>query len=324
VIGRATSDLHLTERSAEWVFNALRELRADAEERGGPTILAGDILDQPETVHMPTYNRLRNELRHFPGTVYVIAGNHDQYQGSHNALVALESEHVIVISLPTITPHGLMVPYLPPDQFWKAIPAAPLATNIWWTHQGWKGAYLNNMAKDRDGLSPSKVTADLVITGHYHCPQNIGPIIYCGSPYQVSFAEEGQRKGWLRFSDDNPLPTRVLYRHVGAPNFHTIHWHPEMGAPSLPEEYQPGDRLRVKTTATRSEVKLASRQLKEAGLEGVPVIAQADAAARRVIDQGCSPVEAARQYVNRVLGGAADQPNPATMDEWATASALWD
>ena len=97
---RAISDLHLTERTAPWVFAALKELEADAREHKGYTVIAGDILNEPTHVHMPTYNRLRSILQHWPGEVYVIPGNHDQYAGYGqwaNALTALQGGQCRVI-----------------------------------------------------------------------------------------------------------------------------------------------------------------------------------------------------------------------------------
>jgi DNA repair exonuclease SbcCD nuclease subunit len=222
-----------------------------------------------------------------------------------------------------------MVPYTTPEDFWATIARMSDimpddSPPVWWTHQGWSGAYLNNMVKDRDGLSPARIKAEAVITGHYHMPQNIGPIIYCGSPYQTTFAEEGQAKSWLRFDGKSNIPTRVPYQSVGAPNHWTIHWDPATGDPTIPDGYTDGDKLRVVTTATKSVVKASRGQLKSAGLDGVPVLAKPDTAIRRVIARSASPVEAALQYVESSHGPDAGMPTPANMEEWAEESGLWD
>ena len=328
-IGRATSDLHLTKLSARWVWNALEELRQDAKERGGPTILVGDILDQPTMVHMPSYNRLREELQSFPEEVYVIVGNHDQYRWPDNALEPLAGGNVKVISEPTWTDIGLMVPYQPADEFWDTMDGLdnykPDQTlPIWWTHQGWKGAWLNNMVKDKDGLSLRKIRADLVITGHYHAPHNVGKrVMYCGSPYQTSFAEEGQAKFWFSFNPENNRPSRIEYKNVGAPKHITIHWDPSQGEPEVPEDYVEGDKLRIFTEATRSEAKAASGQLKSAGLTGVAVLAKPDNSQRGEIEAGTSAVDAVRQFIDKKYGDGLLDPNADSLHQWAKERGLW-
>lgn len=326
---RATSDLHLTQRSAEYVFRALEALREDAEKRGGHTVLVGDIFDQPNQMHMPTFNRLRDFLMSFKGKVWIVVGNHDQYEGQRNALEALESKDVHVISQPTLTPIGLMMPYLHPSEFWKATKCVtnsigkPAHKDVWWTHQGWKGSYLNNMVRDRDGLSPRDCPADLVITGHYHAPQNVGPIIYCGSPYQTTFAEEGQEKGWLRWDGDR-LPKRIPY-DIGAPRHFTVYWNPESGPPIVPDGIKEGDKVRVMTPATRKEAKSAAKQLKAVGLEGAAIVAQPEASSvltRSVLSE--KPVEAAREFIDAEHGPQALSLNPVELHEWAEATGLWD
>ena len=172
---RATSDLHLSERTADWGLAALRELHADAAKTKGTTVLVGDIFHEPEMVHMPTWNRLRRMLYTWPGKVYVIAGNHDQYDGQANCLEGLDGGACSVISKPTWTGIGRMLPYTVPEDFSAALascahpPVGEPMLSFLWTHHGFKGAYRNAMSRDRDGVSCMEVPeGHLVITGHYH------------------------------------------------------------------------------------------------------------------------------------------------------------
>ena len=334
---RATSDLHLSQRSSKWVFEALEALRADAASTGGHTVLVGDILDQPESVHMPTWNRLRDVLRSFKGTVIVAVGNHDQYDGQRNALEALEGGSVRVISAAQMTGVGLVVPYVPPADFWKTVKRAsaewvadggdPEFTRTWWTHQGWRGSYLNNMHRDRDGLSCKQIDADLVISGHYHMPQNLGPIIYCGSPWQTSFAEEGQVKGWLRWDEFDArkpeIPRRVPFE-TSAPRHHTVLWDVRGGDnPVKPEGYRKGDRVRIVANGTRADVKKAAKAVKKAGLEGASIVADSEGSRREVIDRRAGPIEAAIQYIDRVHGPDEATLTPIALHEWALEAGVW-
>jgi len=338
MIVRATSDLHLTQRSAEWVFAALGELRADADKHGGHTVLVGDVFDQSTTIHMPTWNRLRDLLIDWPGQVFVVAGNHDQYSGYRNVLEGLGGQgDVSVISEPRRTPLGLMVPYTPPDKFWStaedasknapAIQDIGSSPPIWWTHQGWRGSYLNNMRRDRDGLSVKQAGKRLIISGHYHMPQNLGSVIYCGSPYETSFAEEGQIKGWLRWGDlsSAPEPTRVPFKKVGAPKHWTVRWDPALGDPERPKGWKKGDKIRVIAAASRDELKSigAAKTLKAAGLEGASIVVEVAGKGRAVIDRNAAPQEAAMQYVDRVFGPEESRVHPVALHSWATEVDLW-
>lgn len=320
MIGRATSDLHLTPKTADHVFAALRELRDDAEDRGGFTVLVGDILDQPRTVDMPTFNRLRDMLRKWPGDgVHVVVGNHDQYDGTRNALEALEGGACTIVSEPTVTDLGVMVPYLDPSIFWQRVEALNASKDVvWWTHQGWQGAYLNNMRRDRDGLNCGRMDAPMCVSGHYHAPQNLGRIIYCGSPYQTTFAEEGQIKGWLAW-DGDIRPRRVPYELVRAPRHWTVDWTPGEEA-ALPDGWREGDKVRVRTTATRDEVKRS--KVLTGALSGASVVAAIKRSDRVGLD-AATPIEAVREYVAAVFGPDAARPDPATLDEWAREAGLW-
>lgn len=333
---RATSDLHLTQRTAPWVFEAIEALREDAEKHGGYTVLVGDILDQPETVHMPTWNRLRDLLRSFRGRVIVAVGNHDQYDGQRNALEALAGDNVEVVSEARITGVGLVVPYVPPAEFWKTVKRAraawaedggdPDVARTWWTHQGWRGSYLNSMKRNTDGLSCKRIDADLVISGHYHMPQNLGPIIYCGSPWQTSFAEEGQIKGWLRWTAFDPskplVPVRVPF-DLSAPRHHTVLWDLKNGDnPAKPDGYRDGDRVRIVVNGTRDDVKRHTEAVADAGLEGAAIVADPTGSRREVIDHNADQKQALTQYIDRVFGPEAGM-TPATLHEWASEAGLW-
>lgn len=294
MIIRATSDLHLTQATAPYVFAALNQLREDAERTGGYTVLVGDIFDQATTVHVPTWQRLRKELVSWPGDgIYVIAGNHDQYDGTNGSVLGgLGGHKCSVVERYYHGALGLMVPYLPPDKFIRLVETLPPATFLW-CHQGFIGAYRNAMSRDMDGVSARDLpVVDVVITGHYHMPQVLGRVIYCGSPYQTTFAEEGQTKGWLRW-DGSTWPKRVAFESVGAPRHFTIHWD-GTAPPQRPVDAVPGDRLRIMTPLTRDQVRDRADDLVQAGLEGVPVLA-ATAASQRV-DRVEEPIDAAREW----------------------------
>lgn len=329
---RAGSDLHLAPHTATWVFQALADLHADATAHGGPTVLCGDIWDQPKVVDVSLLNRLRDTLRSFPGEVVVIPGNHDQYDGHRNACEALAGDNVRVVSEPaTLDRIGLCVPYTDPAG-WGAIVASRvrnmLNPPLVFAHQGFKGSYLNSMTRDRTGIRVDSVLDGLlVVTGHYHMPQNVAQVIYCGSPYQTSHAETGQEKGFLVWPKRKRntgnwtdwIPERRPYSSVTAPRYWTVPWD-GTGAPVLPAGHQKGDIVRVVTTLTRDALEGApAKALKAAGLQGAAIVT-APVNVPRVDLRATRPAEAVESYL---IGARKDSVDPSDLREFMEQEGAW-
>ena len=326
---RAASDFHLAPHTAAWVFQAVADLRADAKAHGGPTVLCGDIFDQPKVVDVALFNRLRDELRAFPDRVVVIPGNHDQYDGWRNACEGLAGDNVIVVSEPaSVEGVGVCVPYTSPAQ-WSAIVARYRrvdALPLIFAHQGFKGSYLNNMVRDRTGI---QVTEELdyrvIVTGHYHMPQNVAQVIYCGSPYQTSHAESGQVKGFLAWPKRTRkgwrdwVPERRPYPSVTAPRYWTVPWDGQ-AAPVLPAGHREGDIVRIVTTLTRDDLDAgASKALKKAGLQGASIVT-APAPSSRVDVYAATPADALDQYL---VAARRDATDPADLRAFMDQEGLW-
>lgn len=327
---RAASDLHLAPHTAQWVFEALADLRADADAHGGPTVIAGDIFDQPKVVDVPLFNRLRDTLAAFPDRVVIVPGNHDQYDGWRNACEALAGGNVEVVNEPRLVEGvGLCIPYTDPAK-WGAIVAnarprlgTPKLPPLVFAHQGFKGSYLNSMVRDRTGIQVTGLDGLVVATGHYHMPQNVAQVIYCGSPYQTSHAETGQLKGFLawpakvRATWVDWLPDRRPYPSVTAPRYWTVTWD-GTGAPSKPAEAREGDIIRVVTTLSREALAGApAKALKKAGLAGAAIVT-APQARPRVDLQAVGPVDAVDEYVQGVR-----TVNPEELRDFMQTEGVW-
>lgn len=330
MIVRAASDLHLSQKTAPWVWEALDALYQDTDHCGGCTVLCGDIFNQGVMAHMPTWNRLCDLLRNWPGTIFVIPGNHDQYDGYENILKGLKGGDCEVISEPKWTPIGRMLPHTAAGSFSSALQSLSEDKNgdlpeFIWCHHGFKGAYVNSNRRDTDGVKYSEIPlGHMVISGHYHMPQNLANLIYCGSPYECSFHEEGQAKGWLRWSslESDPIPERVAYE-LSAPKHRTIHWDPTVGPPK-PPEIGDHDIVRVMTSATRKEAQAAISQLEGVGLDSVPVLVGINVPQeRQAFDPGIGIVEAAQSYANDRFRLETTGPEPEAMQDWAEEYELW-
>jgi hypothetical protein len=322
---RAASDLHLSPISRPWVLEVLAQLREDTLEHGGPTVLVGDLLDVAEVVHGESLVEMYRALQGWPGELWIVPGNHD-YPNRNLYSSPLELFHggpVHVVKMPSWTPVGLMIPFQRPSDFWFKVKAAlrnqkPDHPNVWWSHQGWNGAYMNTMRRDTRGLSQANISADLVVSGHYHLPHGVGKVVYCGSPYETTFACEGQTKGFLRWDGTTLYPERVPFV-TSAPKHVSITWDPAEGPPEIPT-LRPQDIPRIITTASREVARAASDQLKKAGLGSVPVITSAaSSAAVRVA--ASEPWEAVEAHLIERHGQGG--PDPMAVREYAEEADLW-
>jgi len=319
---RAAADFHLSRVTRAWCLEALEQLRLDAEEHGGPTILCGDILDVAEDVPAAAFLAFRDKLAQFPGEVYVLAGNHDQIGRStgQTILTALDTATVVTDAL--LSPHGAMLAYREPGRFSSRLGALGPSDRLF-CHQGFKGAYMNAMVRDRDGVLPRETAGrPLVVAGHYHLPHSIGNIIYCGSPFQLSFAEEGHVKSFLRWEEGSPWPTRVPFG-TSAPNHYTIRWEPDRGEPSMPAAARPHDKVRVVTSVDRKQARAARDQLKRAGLEEAALITSAADDTSLAADPTLGVWPAVEDYIAKVSGGDARRPSADAVVALAEEEGLW-
>lgn len=330
LVVRATSDLHLSAASAPFVWQALAAIRRDVAESGGETVIPGDLFDQGTAVDMPTWNQLGDELRAIGGPVHVIPGNHDQYERVRHCLEGLEGDNVRVYTEPAWTHLGLMMPYRPSSEWRAAVEAMgerpDICQPVIWAHQGFKGAYMNRMKRDTSGLPLAGLPCKLLVTGHYHMPQNLGWVIYCGSPWQTSFAEEGQIKSWLRWSDmeRDIVPERVAYPRIG-PRHWTVDWD-GTGQPALPAGFVTGDNLRLRTPLTRGEVKAHSKALTKAGFEGAGLMVAPETAKTGVREATIDPqTTGPRALIEAVIRTSFDPlaPDPDVMLAFAEEKGLW-
>lgn len=317
---RATSDLHLTADTADYVIAALLEVRAHAEKEPGMTIIPGDILDQPDTIPSRAWRRLNEVLQAWPEEIIVVPGNHDQTTYPLHALDTLAGGPVTVVDGDLWAPVGLVLPYGPPSlwsQRMKALESAPAGVpRIVWAHQGFRGALMNTRRRDHHGIPVALPPGWNLITGHYHSAHSVGPHLhYCGSPYEVSFAEEGDEKSFIVVRDG--AVERVPYGDLGAPRHITIDWEPAEGPPSVPSDLKDRDIVRVRTTASKAVARQAEAQLRQVGLAGAPLLAQADSF-NAAVQSGMTEDEAFAAYVQAHGHSRAD------IVAWGRRHELWD
>lgn len=148
---------------------------------------------------------------------------------------------------------------------------------------------------------------DLVISGHYHKHQQKGNIIYIGSPYQTSFSERDQKKGFLVL-DDETLEWEFI-ESPEAPKYEVLTIDT---IDDLPKYDIKNNFLKIKLKNNSiSKTKLRNK-LTELGAISVDMVAPEDA---REIEKyyenelSDNPAELATSYINSLsdLGGFDDR-----------------
>lgn len=191
------------------------------EQKITTVLLAGDFFDQRKTINLRTLSYIN---KHFvaPATerkldIHFVLGNHDTFFKSTNDLnspseIFQNSDVVKIYEEPTeIDVHGsklLMLPWINKaneEESLKAIKDSNAEYLI--GHLDLNGFYLNSGMTQSHGIDPSVFSKfQKVFTGHYHKKQDNGKIYYLGSPYQITWADYQEEKGFYDFDlKDNVL-----------------------------------------------------------------------------------------------------------------------
>lgn len=180
-------------------------------------------------------------------------------------------------------------------------------------HQGVNGCKDGGWVCDGE-LDPKEVCDgfDLVISGHFHEPQNFGDCgYYVGAPMQFDFrdADSSARSVMLiTFSSaPNPLIKRL---NITSPRFFVRRWSDLSRAKLLPRGVKRGDYLRIDVRATRedfaamrSEVDSYIEQLRDSGVNAMGAKHEliSDTESRIVIDSDSSVASNFEMVIDRYI-----------------------
>lgn len=200
-----TADVHLRPESADVVFNILdRVLEIAKQHRCDDVSILGDLWHVRYAVPVDLLNRFRawtGRVTDAGLTLTMLAGNHDQIDVSgQNALQVFARDGVLPVSSPMLIGPGAWLPYTQKIDAMVAAAAgmSVAGANIAYVHHGAEGARMNNgiVAVTGDGIPPAALSSYRVaFFGHWHLHQQIGNIVYVGSPWQTTASEAGQDKG---------------------------------------------------------------------------------------------------------------------------------
>lgn len=219
------SDLHLHPFGSDWrrVDDSLAVLdwiyREAVERQIKKVWFLGDFYHVRGYLYPSVVSRAYNELLKFKDAgieVALLVGNHDmpyRHTTKHNSVTSLGSVCTIVEQPVVYEGNGWNFYWLPyvegtdkakwaVDQIRAEVD--PNKKSCLLAHLDLYGAKFHTNIMSTHGLVAEELTKqfDLVLTGHYHTHQKIlDNIWYIGSPYQQSYGEIDEDKGFMIFDD---------------------------------------------------------------------------------------------------------------------------
>lgn len=184
-------------------------------------LILGDTFDRRKYVNFYALQRTKemffDKLAERNIKVYMLAGNHDTYYKNTNDinspdLLLREYKNITVIDSPqTIYVGGIpicMIPWICPDNYQESLDQLKQTqAEICMGHFEIAGFAMYKGMQSHEGLEKSLFDKfDLVFSGHYHHRNSDGHIYYLGNPYELTWQDYNDTRGFHLFS----LDTREL------------------------------------------------------------------------------------------------------------------
>jgi len=162
--------------------------------------ILGDINDTKEIAAVDAFSIFKDILKKYSDiTFYIIYGNHDMTssEGIRTAIDLLAGpKNVITITKPTIIDNILFVPYIRINLIETL--NNMIETDILLTHIGVSDAQLSNGSSIKSSISVKHLSKwKLVLSGHYHKPQNVDNLWYVGSLIPLTRSEYDEEKRFI-------------------------------------------------------------------------------------------------------------------------------
>jgi len=177
-------------------------------------IHAGDLLDRRKYVNFNTLKTVRNKvlepLRDMGVQIHCILGNHDTYYKNTNdvnsvrELFADKYDNFHLYEKPVTKEFGGMeialLPWINSENLQESLDFVKETPAQWLIgHLELDGYEVLRGHKFDGGMDPKTFSRfEQVLSGHFHCRQERGNVMYLGTPYQITFSDSGERKGfWI-------------------------------------------------------------------------------------------------------------------------------
>lgn len=178
----------------------------------------GDLVDRRKYINYATSQRMKSdflsplEVREID--THIIAGNHDIYHKNTNdinalrELVAFKYNYIKVYSNPFEAEFDglkiLFVPWIVPDNRQLTLDTInTTSAQVCFGHLELSGFEMDKGAVCTTG-DDKKIFSrfDIVCSGHFHHKNTIDDIYYLGAPYQMTWADYNDKKGFHIFDTD--------------------------------------------------------------------------------------------------------------------------
>lgn len=185
------------------------------DEEGITTVLIlGDTFDRRKYVNFYALDRAKkmffDKLEERGIRVHMLAGNHDTYYKNTNEvnspkLLLTEYNNIDVIDSPeTIVVDGVsvcMMPWICPDNYQESIDHIKnTKAEICMGHFEIAGFAMYRGMESHEGLSKETFDKfDMVFSGHYHHKSDDGQIYYLGNPYELTWQDYNDTRGFHLF-----------------------------------------------------------------------------------------------------------------------------
>lgn len=181
-------------------------------------LILGDTFDRRKYVNFYALQRTKemffDKLKNKNIKVYMLAGNHDTYFKNTNEvnspdLLLKEYDNITIIDDPTtINVDGVnicMMPWICPDNYSKSIDLINKTNaEICMGHFEIAGFAMYRGMQNHEGLSKDLFEKfDLVFSGHYHHRSDDGHIFYLGNPYELTWQDYNDPRGFHLFDLSN-------------------------------------------------------------------------------------------------------------------------
>ena len=177
-------------------------------------LVLGDTFDRRKYVNFYALDRAKkmffDKLENRGITVYMLAGNHDTYYKNTNEvnspdLLLTEYNNIEVIAEPkTINVNGFevcMLPWICPENYQQSIDEIKNTTStLCMGHLEIAGFAMYRGMESHEGFSAETFGKfDLVFSGHYHHRSDNGNIHYLGNPYELTWQDYNDPRGFHLF-----------------------------------------------------------------------------------------------------------------------------
>jgi len=177
-------------------------------------LILGDTFDRRKYVNFYALDRAKkmffDRLRELNISVHMLAGNHDTYFKNTNDvnspdLLLREYSNINVIDKPTtIEINGIkicMMPWICPENYQASLDEMQTTTaELCMGHFEIAGFAMHRGMQSNEGLSKETFNKfDLVFSGHYHHKSDDGHIFYLGNPYELTWQDYNDTRGFHLF-----------------------------------------------------------------------------------------------------------------------------